>query len=431
MRTLLRSLLLPLVLLAAPTWAQQRVLTLDEALRTASERQPQLRQAQSTTEAARARADQSRASLLPQVNASAGYQVSTTRNTGTTPVDGSSNLRRGSGFTVGATASQLLWDFGQTTGRYRAARESAEAQEATASQTRLDVLTNVSTAYFNVLAQQSLVTVARETLENEVAHLQQVEAQVQVGTRAEIDLLQQRTARANAQVQLIQAQNAYATSKAQLNQGMGVEGPTDYAVQEVAVGPVEGEDLELNTLVEQALTRRPDLTASQRQIRAQELQVSAARGGYLPSLTASVSANGVGTTPIDQDFALTGQVGLSWPLFEGLRTRAEVREAQANLRGVQAQQDALRQQVRLEVEQALLGVRAARESLSATEEAVTNARARLRLAEGRYREGVGNIIELGDAQLEATSAAAQRVQAEYNLATARAQLERAIGLPRS
>ena len=49
------------------------------------------------------------------------------------------------------------------------------------------------------------------------------------------------------------------------------------------------------------------------------------------------------------------------------------------------------------------------------------------LAEGRYQAGVGNIIELGDAQVAQTSAAAQAVQAEYNLATARAQLGRALG----
>lgn len=431
MRALLSSLLLPLVLSSAPAWAQQRVLTLEEALRTASERQPQLRQAQSNTDVARARAEQSRASLLPQVNVNASYQRSTRTSTGTTTVNGSTNVQRGNGFVVGATASQLLWDFGQTLGAYRAANESAEAQVATQAQTRLDVLTNVSTSYFNVLAQQALMKVARETLENESAHLQQVDAQVQVGIRPEIDVLQQRTALANAKVQLIQAQNAYATSKVQLNQSMGVEGSTDYSVQETAVGPVEGEELEVNALVEQALARRPDLTASQRQIRAQELTVSAAKGGYWPSFTASVNANGTGANPIDQTFGLTGQVGLSWPVFDGLRTRAEVRAAEASLRGVQAQQDALRQQVRLEVEQSLLAVRAARESLSATQEAETNARARLRLAEGRYSEGIGNIIELGDAQLAATNAAAQRVQAEYNLATARAQLERAVGLPQS
>jgi outer membrane protein len=94
---------------------------------------------------------------------------------------------------------------------------------------------------------------------------------------------------------------------------------------------------------------------------------------------------------------------------------------------VQAQRDALRQQVRLEVERAQLSVHAARESVTAADEALLNARERLRLAEGRYRAGVGNIIELSDAQLSATNAAVQRVQAAYDLATARTELARSLG----
>ncbi|XXF79638.1 TolC family protein [Myxococcaceae bacterium GXIMD 01537] len=423
MRALLRPFILPLALCAAPAWAE-RTLTLEEALRTAAERQPQLRQAQSNTDSARARADQTRAGLLPQVNINANYQYSTS----TSSTDSTVAVRRGGSYSVGATASQLLYDFGQTANRYRASRESAEAQADSQSQTRLNVLATAGTAYFNVLAQQALVGVASDTLENEVAHLSQVQAQVEVGSRPEIDLLQQRTAKANAQVQLIQARNAYATSKAQLNQAMGVEGPTDYAVREVEGAPVKGEDLTADALVEEALSRRPDLAATVRQIHAQELQVSATRGGFWPSVSASVSGSGAGRELMDPAFGLTGQVGLSWPIFESGRTLAAVREQQANLRGVEAQSDALRQQVRLEVEQAQLAVHAARESLSATEEALVNARARLQLAEGRYREGVGNIIELGDAQLDATSAAAQQVQAVYSLATARTELSRALGL---
>ncbi|HET6438852.1 MAG TPA: TolC family protein, partial [Anaeromyxobacter sp.] len=60
-------------------------------------------------------------------------------------------------------------------------------------------------------------------------------------------------------------------------------------------------------------------------------------------------------------------------------------------------------------------------------EAETNAREQLRLAEGRYQAGAGSIIELGDAQIAASTAAAQRVQAEYNLAAARASLVRSLG----
>jgi len=72
-------------------------------------------------------------------------------------------------------------------------------------------------------------------------------------------------------------------------------------------------------------------------------------------------------------------------------------------------------------------VRANKEAVLAADEAVTNAKERLRLAEGRYQAGVGSIIELGDAQVAATTAQAQKVQADYNVSTARAQLLNALG----
>ncbi len=420
--------LLALLLTAAPAWAQQRVLTLDEALRTARERQPQLRQAQANTSVANASVDQSFSSLLPQVSANATYQRSLSEVGGPVPANPSDIINRGA-LNLGASVNQLLWDFGGTTGRWRSAQQSAQAQEATEAQTLVDVLANVQTAYFHILAQQALVRVAQETLENEQARLGQVRAQVEVGTRPEIDLLQQRTAVANAQVQLIQARNNSTASKAQLNQAMGVEGSTDYTVQEEVVGLVEGEEQPVDTLVDAALQGRPDLTSSEHQLRAQELQLSATRAGYWPSLSVSLSASESGPNPANMNWGVSGQVGLSWPLFQGGLTRAQVRAQEATLSGLHARRDALRQQVRLEVERAQLSVATARESVSAAEEALVNARARLRLAEGRYREGVGNIIELSDAQLSATNAAVQRVRATYDLATARTELARALGRP--
>jgi outer membrane protein len=72
-------------------------------------------------------------------------------------------------------------------------------------------------------------------------------------------------------------------------------------------------------------------------------------------------------------------------------------------------------------------VRAGKAALSAAGEALVNAREQLRLAEGRYQAGAGSAIELADAQVALTTAAAQRVQADYNLAASRAQLLRALG----
>ncbi len=85
--------------------------------------------------------------------------------------------------------------------------------------------------------------------------------------------------------------------------------------------------------------------------------------------------------------------------------------------------------MRLELEQARLGVRAARATLVASEEAAEAARERLVLAEGRYETGVGSVLELADAQVALTAALGQRVQAKFQLAAARSQLLRALGRP--
>ncbi|RKH45347.1 TolC family protein [Corallococcus sp. AB050B] len=411
--------------------AEGRVITLADAETLARQNQPTLRSAQANTDAAYARVDQAFSSFLPQVSASASYTLGTSNRDVIQVVGGgstgvvSNTSRRFSG---SVNANQLIYDFGKTTGRYNASRESAGAQENSQLQVLQDALRDVRAAYFNVLTQKALLGVARETLQSELARLDQVNASVQVGTRPEIDLLQQRTAKANAQVALIRAQNAYATAKAQLNQTMGVETATDYTVQDVTVAAIPGEDALLDALVKRALEARPDVAARERQIAAQESQVRVTKAGHLPSFSLTGNAADVGENPFnDPTLSVQGGVNLSWALFQGGLVNAQTREAQASLRDLQAQKDALRQQVRLQVEQARLNVAATREALTAADEAQVNARERLRLAEGRYRAGVGNIIEVSDAQVAFTNASAQQVQATYDLATSRAELARALG----
>lgn len=146
---------------------------------------------------------------------------------------------------------------------------------------------------------------------------------------------------------------------------------------------------------------------------------------------AATTAAGVPTGSYNTSVYGGWQIGLTlvWPLFQGGLTRGQVREAEGNLGAVDAQLEAERLQVRLDVEQARLSVRSAKVSIGATEEALINAREQLRLAEASYSQGVGNIIQLGDAQVAVTSAGAQRVQADFNLAIARAQLLLALGRP--
>ena len=161
-------------------------------------------------------------------------------------------------------------------------------------------------------------------------------------------------------------------------------------------------------------------------MRAQVLTNKSVYGRYWPSLQAQAAGTYAGYELDRLVWNLSAGLGLSWTLYDGGQTRSTLREGDANIAALAAQIDSVRLQVRVDVEQARLAVAATKASLVAADRSLVNARARLELAEVRYRTGVGNIIELSDAQLASTNAAFQKLQAQLKLDTARAQLTKAL-----
>jgi outer membrane protein len=423
---------------AAPTQAQPapgappalpagRVLSLDEALRLGLLRQPQIQQAQANVEAARGRVDQALAPMLPQLTGTAYYERTSGTSSQAFNVFTGSSARGQDIYFAGLTGKLLIWDFGATPNRWRAARASETGQERSARSTASSVAFSIRTTYFNAVAFKALVDVARDRLVNEERHFQQIKAFVDVGTRPRIDLVSEQANLANARVQLIQAENNYATARVLVEQAVGATDLGAWDVADQTLAPIPGEEGAPDVLLQEAIAARPDLGALSQQIRAQQLTVSSLQGGYLPSLGVQASVGETGPRPSSLSEQWNTQVTLSWPLFQGGLTRGQVREAKANVTALDAQLETARQQVRVDVEQARLAVRAANATLAASKDASDSARQQLALAEGRYQTGVGSVLELSDAQLALTTALGQQVQAEFTLAGARSQLLRALG----
>jgi outer membrane protein len=420
-----------LFLCAATDPSSAPVLTLDQAVNTALQRQPSVRQARASTDAAEGRTEQARSGYLPQLNGTASYQRTTSNfapRPGANPtlMPGRKSWETFDFFNFGLSATQLIYDFGQTRGKWRAAEASQEAFKATEQTVAQQVIFGVRRAYYQALAQEDLVRVARENLDNQQKHLTQTEGLVRAGMRPDIDLARVRTDLANARVGLINAESGVDVAKTLLAQAIGVQpGPMSLRNEESAA--ISGEDGPVAALVDTALAGRPELASFERAKRAQEASITALKGAYGPSLSATGTATEVGTSL--GGLVPNAGVGavLTWPILQGGFTTGQLREARANLANIQAQIDALRLQVEVDVQQAQVAVRGAKAAVVAAEEAVTNGREQLRLAEGRYTGGLGNAIELGDAQVAFTGAAAQGVQARYTLAIARAQLITALG----
>jgi outer membrane protein len=410
------------------------VLSLSDAVHQATLHNPQLRQAHFASQAARARVEEARAPLLPQLVGTATYQRTTANfvnKPGTLPAQlakqAPANFDTFDFFNFGVSANQLIFDGLATLQGWRAASALAEAQAANERLQRSDVLLAVRVAYFNARAMRELVRVASEALVNQQRHLSQIDGYVKAGTRPAIDLAQARLDRATAQVTVINAEDAYAIAKAQLNQAMGVVGSTSYDLADDTLPAIEGEDDETDALLDEALAARPDVQAIKRQIVALERTAAQARGGHSPSLWLSTTLTAAGTDVTQLTPNWNASLNLTVPIFQGGLVVGQVREAEANVMAARAQEESLRLQVRLDLETALLRVRAAKAASNAAKDALVNAQERFKLAEGRYRAGIGNAIERGDAQVALTNAAALNVQAEYGLATARAMLLRAVG----
>ena len=258
--------------------------------------------ARAQSAAARARAEQARAPLLPQLVGTASWQRGTA-NYAPRPGSLPTGLAASAGatwdtsnyFNLGLNASWLVWDFGQTSGRWRAAQAGAAAQAQSARMSRLQVLQAVRTAFFTARAQQALAEVAREQLANQERHLAQVQGFVEVGTRPAIDLAQAKTDRANARVALITAENAAAVARAQLNVAMGVEGPTDFTPSPTTRSRRSpAKTAAAPSWSARRWRRGRTSAASGEQLRAQELSLRAAKGAYLPSVSVGTGVTDAG-----------------------------------------------------------------------------------------------------------------------------------------
>ncbi len=415
--------------------APVQVLTLDAALAMERAHQPSLAEASANVRAAQARQREALAPLLPQISGSVSAEhhadlgqsqalaPAASRGQGAAPLGdfGTGNF--------GLTASQVIWDFGAGRSTVAAAGAQVDVESDTLDATRLGDDLAVRQAYFAAWGDKRQVAVASESLSDQVAHERQVQAAVKIGTRPPSDLAQVEAGVASARVQAINAEDTYAIARAQLIQAIGMPQLGDFAVVDPLLPAVAGEGLPIERLVTEAMAARPDRRSLDDQIRSAQLSEQAAELAWAPQISAvaGVSAEAQSQVPESNDWQ--AGVTMNWPLVSGGDKLARLQELHAQFDALTGQREVLDQQIRLDVTQAALAIRGARDGVSAAGTAVQEARISLKLAEGRYAVGLGSVIELDDAQQQLATAEGQQIQEMVQLDDARAQLLKALGRP--
>ena len=419
----------------APGAAPARVLTLDAALALERSHQPTLAEASANVRAAQARHREALAPFLPQLSGSVSAEhhadlgQSQALLAAAPRVQGAGTPGDFGTGTFGLTASQVIWDFGAGRSTVAAAGAQVDAAGDTLDATRLGADLAVREAYFAAWGDKRQVAVASESLSDQRAHERQVQAAVKIGTRPPSDLAQVEASVASARVQAINARDTYAIAKAQLIQAIGMPQVGDFEVVDPALPAVAGEGLPIERLVSGALAARPDRRSLDDQIRSARLSEQAAKLAWTPRIAAVAGVSADAQSQVAESNNWEAGVTMNWPLVSGGDQLARVKELQAELDSLRDQREALDQQIRLDVTQADLALRGARDGVLAAGTAVQEARISLKLAEGRYAVGLGSVIELDDAQQQLATAEGQQIQEQMQLDDARAQLLKALGRP--
>lgn len=395
--------------------APEAPLTIAEAVALALHNQPSLNAVAAAVRAAEGRTQATRAGLQPQAVLAAGVNVSAEDGTAGAP----------SNFLASATLKRLLFDYHHTRDLVNQAQAQETYARAALTAAQADLVLKVKRGFYALAQAQNLITVAETNLRNRWGHLTMSAARLQSGFGLPYDVVRAETAYAEAVDGLTVARNTALQARVTLAQLLGLDPRTPLALADEGETPVAGEPLD--KLVDEATQRRPELAQGQAALLAARHSVAAARTVNSPVVTGNVGVAARGDEFLPGNTMVTAGVGVQWNASDGGLTKGRVQETQANVDAAAAQLEVVKLQVVADVSQAYLDLKTAQQRVITTQAGVLNATEALRLAEGRYRAGLGEFIDILDAQAALDAANNRQVNARTGVLQAQAALERATG----
>ncbi|OGX33858.1 MAG: hypothetical protein A3I43_05075 [Omnitrophica WOR_2 bacterium RIFCSPLOWO2_02_FULL_50_19] len=424
-------------LVPAESYAEEaRTLLLDDCVKAALANNPKLQQMASKVELNRAKAGISKSGYLPRVSTTGGYtHYDTSKVTfGSFAVSGAtaSSLpgfdKRYNVISENTGISQLIWDFGKTLNQIRAANETLSAAQYEFLETQENTILNAEKAYFSVMRAQLLLETAKDKLDMTKVHLERAEGFYEVGFQQPYDVTKAELSVANANLDLVTANKDFELAKASLNSIMGNSGGTDYEVAEIKdFKPAEAN---LEEALKQAAANRVELQKMQAQARAAQADLEAKKKGNWPavSLGGNHQVSDTDTPGVGNVRNWNAGAQVSWPWFDGFRTKSEIEAAQASLKMAQLgiQDETL--SIGLEVQKAVLSLDEAKERVAATQKLLQQATENLEILQARYEEGLSSIIEVTDAETSLVSAKQSHASSIADYLSSLADYQKSIGV---
>lgn len=431
-------LLVSLILAAEPGAPSQTlapaaapVLTLEQVLRQAQEKNLDLKQASARLKQAQEASSKVLANYLPQVSVSGSYTHNQVGAEFTLPnslfapgAPGNSTvvIQKQEQLAGQAQLSQALlvpalWPaFGIASLSEKVAAMSTE-------NARREILFSVASLYYGAVSLKETIAVQEQLLRNNLEHERDAKVRVEAGAMPKITLIRAQIDRARAEQDLVRAQRAYASAKVALGTMFDREADYEVARPEEPQLPAD-----LTGLEAVALKERPDVMAADLSRELAEKNKKSVYYQYLPSILGRAvyqAQNLKGFTGTFGQYALS--IVASWTLWDGGLRESQLRENTAKLIEAEAALRKAQISARDEVRRALLDLESSRANRIKSEEQARLARENMRLITVNYQAGAATQIEVSDANTALAQAELGFVAESLNAELAALRLLRAAG----
>lgn len=382
-----------------------------------------------------------RSSYFPRVNTSGSYQFSDAVDFGWEKEN----------YNASVSATYTLWDQRQRSTSLNQAKLRRESGLSGLYRTQQSLIFSVINSYYSILEADKLISVDESALERSKQNVEKIKAFVEVGDAIESDIATAKVQQANSELALINDQNNLELAKANLAATMGLDPNTKFEILDdldydklIQTGNIKDSQLEVDQMrieavpidkaLAQAMEKRPEVAEAMTNLSVLESSLTLAQWQSLPVVNADCGYDIFLDDYLRERDAFKNykswdvQARVSYPLFDGGKTRRSVERSEIALQKAEENLAELKRSLTLEVYQAYLSLERARKSLEIASVQVEDARMSLEVVQGRYEQQMTILLDLVIAQDRYISSLTNQVKAFYDYKVALKSLDKAMGV---
>ncbi len=399
-----------------------KIMQVDECVKIAMENHPAIKSALSNTEIYKSKIGQAWSNFFPTFSAGLSYS----RNDAQAANFAFPVQKYDMFYAPTISGNMLLFDFGKTKAQADLAKRTYESTQFALENSINTVVYTVKQAYYNLLFAQQQVQVYEDTVADFTLHLEQAKAYYDIGTKAKIDVLTAEYNLGRAKLNLIQANNTMKVAYVQLSNAMGKPEYSDYDVVDTLTKKAYSVSVE--DAVNTAFETSPELLAAKKKADASGLLIKASKRAFTPNVSA-FGGYTRGGKKIDTDYGYQFGAQINYSTVNLMLLKKQVDEAKATHNKDVADYESAKQNIYFEVKQAHINMTNAQESITVAKLSMDQAKEQYDQASGRYKVGLGDAIELKDAETTYRNAQLDYYNSLLNYHVSAANLERLMGTP--